>query len=314
MQVKKIKIGKIETQNNVFFAPLAGFSDFAMRDICALSGAGLCFTEMVSCKGLKYTPDASSELLYKNPSEKITAVQIFGSDEEVMGEIARSEYIAPFDIIDINMGCPVPKIYTNGEGSALLADLKQASKIISSVKKSQKPVSVKIRIGLTEGNFVTEEFAKMAEDSGADMLTVHGRVRTAYYQGEVNYREIAKAKNAVSIPVIANGGIFTKEDADKMIEQTGADGVMVARGALENPLIFEEILGVKCGYSLKELISRQTDLLKQRYGAERSAIMFRKQAAYYLKGVEGGKKLKEKIFASSDINEVKNILLSVEGL
>ncbi|MBO7214774.1 MAG: tRNA-dihydrouridine synthase [Clostridia bacterium] len=314
MQVKKIKIGSVELPNNVFFAPLAGFSDFAMRDICALAGAGLCFTEMVSCKGLKYTPEASNELLYPSVSEKVKAAQIFGSDEVIMGEIAKSHYLKDYDIIDINMGCPVPKIYSNGEGSALLNDLSQASKIISAVKKSGKPVSVKFRIGLTENNFVTRDFAKMCEDSGADLITVHGRVRTAYYQGEVNYNEIALAKNAVSIPVIANGGIFCREDAKTLMERTGCDGVMVARGALENPLIFEEILGVSCGYTLKDLISRQIDLLAERFGESRSAVVFRKQAAHYLKGVSGGKKLKEKIFASLDIKEIKNILLSCESL
>ncbi len=312
--IKKLKIGGIETPNNIFFAPLAGFSDSAMRMVCSLAGAGLCFTEMVSCKGLKYTPQASSELLHTYDGEKIKAVQIFGSDENIMGEIARSNYLEPFDIIDINMGCPVPKIYTNGEGSALLNDIKQASKIISSVAKCGKPVSVKIRIGVEEGKFITEDFAKMVEDSGASMLTVHGRVRTKYYQGEVNYKEIEKAKKSVSIPVIANGGIFTKEDAFKMMQETGADGVMVARGALENPLIFEEILGEKCGYTLKDLISKQVELLSNRYGATRAAVVFRKQAAYYLKGVNGGKKLKEKIFSSLDINEVKNILLSAPEL
>lgn len=312
--IKKLKIGGIETLNNIFFAPLAGFSDSAMRMVCSLAGAGLCFTEMVSCKGLKYTPQASSELLHTYDGEKIKAAQIFGSDETIMGEIARSEYLENFDIIDINMGCPVPKIYTNGEGSALLNDIKQASKIISSVAKCGKPVSVKIRIGVEENKFITEDFAKMVEDSGASMLTVHGRVRTKYYQGEVNYKEIEKAKKSVSIPVIANGGIFTKEDAFKMMQETGADGVMVARGALENPLIFEEILGEKCGYTLKDLISKQVELLSNRYGPSRAAVVFRKQAAYYLKGVNGGKKLKEKIFASLDINEVKNILLSAPEL
>ncbi len=314
MEIKKIKIGGVETPNNIFFAPLAGFSDSAMRYVCSLAGAGLCFTEMVSCKGLKYTPQASSELLHTYDGEKIKAVQIFGSDDIIMGEIARSEHLEKFDIIDINMGCPVPKIYSNGEGSALLNDLRQASKIIKSVSKSGKPVSVKIRIGVEDGNFITEDFAKMAEDSGASLLTVHGRVRTKYYQGEINYTEIEKAKKAVSIPVIANGGIFSKEDAEKMMSETGADGVMVARGALENPLIFEDILGVSSGYTLKDLISKQIDLLNKRYGVERSAVVFRKQAAYYLKGVDGGKKLKERIFASLDINEVKDILLSANIL
>lgn len=310
MQIKKIKIGNVETPNNLFFAPLAGFSDFAMRKVCSLAGAGLCFTEMVSCKGLKYTPQASSELLYTYDSESLKAVQIFGADSEIMGEIAKSSYLENFDIVDINMGCPVPKIYSNGEGSFLLTDIKNASKIISSVAKSGKPVTVKFRIGVTEDKLVTSDFAKMCEDSGASLITIHGRVRTAYYSGEVNYNEIEKAKAKISIPVIANGGIFTKEDADIMMDRTGADGVMIARGALENPLIFSQILEKEPNYTLKDLICIQADMLKERYGKERSAVVFRKQAAYYLKGVIGGKKLKEEIFASEDIDRVKEILLS----
>jgi nifR3 family TIM-barrel protein len=310
MKIKKIKIGGVETPNNVFFAPLAGFSDSAMREVCSLAGAGLCFTEMVSCKGLKYTPEQSVELLHTYDTEKLKAVQIFGSDENIMGEIAKSEHLAKFDIIDINMGCPVPKIYNNNEGSALLKDLLQAEKVISSVAKCGKPVSVKIRIGLTENDYVTREFARMVEGAGASMLTVHGRVRENYYNGEVNFIEIEKAKNAVSIPVIANGGIFSKVDAEVLMDKTGADGVMVARGALENPLIFEEILGVSCGYSIADLISIQIDRLSKRYGSERSAVIFRKQAAYYLKGINGGKKLKEQVFKSLDIFEVNEILLS----
>ncbi len=312
MEIKKIKIGNIETPNNLFFAPLAGFSDSSMRKVCSLAGAGLCFTEMVSCKGLKYTPQASSELLHTYDGETIKAVQIFGADENIMGEIAKSSHLEKFDIIDINMGCPVPKIYSNGEGSFLLSDLNQASKIISSVAKCNKPVTVKFRIGLIPDDFVTCDFSKMCEDSGASLITIHGRVRTSYYSGEVNYSEIEKAKNAVSIPVIANGGIFSKSDADIMMQRTGADGVMIARGALENPLIFSEILGETCKYSLKDLISIQIDLLKGRYGKERSAVLFRKQASYYLKGVIGGKKLKEEIFACFDIDRVKDLLLSAD--
>lgn len=311
MIIKPVKIGNIVTENNLFFAPIAGFSDLSMRKIISKSGASLAFTEMVSCKGLKYSPDASCELLKTYDGEKIKAVQIFGSDPDIMEWASKSEYLEKFDIIDINMGCPVPKIYNNGEGSALLNNLPLASKIIKAVCKSGKIVTVKTRIGVSEDKIITCDFAKMCEDSGASMLTIHGRVRPAYYSGEVNYNEIKKAKSVVKIPVIANGGIFTKSDADKMIEETGADGVMIARGGLENPLLFAEILG-KTELTLKELIKEQISTLKERYGENRSAIIFRKQAAYYLKGVSGGKKIKEQIFASTDINEVEKLLLSVE--
>ena len=310
MEIKSIKIGGITTKNNVFLAPLAGYSDASLRVVCSDYGAGLCFTEMVSAKGLKYSPKASSELLFTYDEETPKAVQIFGSDPDIMGEIARSSYLEKFDIIDINMGCPVPKIYSNGEGSALLKDPILASKIISSVKKSGKAVSVKFRIGLKEGEYVTKSFAKMCEDSGADMITIHGRVRTAIYAGECNFDEIANAKSAVKIPVIANGGIFSKEDADKMIEKTGADGVMIARGAMNNPQIFADILGVKPSFTLKEEILKHLRLLTERYG-ERTAVIFRKQMAFYLKGLKDSKKLKEKVFSATSTKEIEDVILSI---
>ena len=310
MIIKPLKIGNVTVKNNVFFAPLAGFSDASMRKICLKAGAGLAFTEMVSGKGLKYTPSASGELLFSYDDETVKAVQIFGSDVSVMKWVASSSYLENFDIIDINMGCPVPKIYNNGEGSALLNDLDLASKIIKAVKSSGKAVTVKFRTGVTENKLVTRDFAVMCEQSGADLITVHGRTRNAYYQGEVNFKEIESAKNAVSIPVIANGGIFSKHDADVLMDKTGADGVMVARGALENPMIFADILGIKQNFTIVDLIKEQTSLIKERYGNNRGAVIFRKQASYYLKGVKGSKRLKELIFASTSIDEVCSILTS----
>ena len=311
MQIKSIKIGKVETPNNVFLAPLAGYSDSAMRVICSELGAGVCFTEMVSAKGLKYSSNKTEDLLFTYPDEKIKAVQIFGSEPDIMGWASQSEYLEKFDIIDINMGCPVPKVFNNGEGSALLKNPLLASKIIESVKKSGKAVTVKFRIGLTEGKFVTESFAKMCEDSGADMLTIHGRVREAIYSGDVNYQEIQNAKAKVKIPVIANGGIFSREDAELMIKNTGADGVMVARGAMNNPLLFSEILGVKPKTSFKDLIKKHLTLLTQRYGEERSAVLFRKQMAFYLKGLKDSKRLKEKVFSATHVSEIFEVINSL---
>ncbi len=311
MQIKSIKIGKVETPNNVFLAPLAGYSDSAMRVICSELGAGVCFTEMVSAKGLKYSSGKTEDLLFTYPDEKIKAVQIFGSEPDIMGWASQSEYLEKFDIIDINMGCPVPKVFNNGEGSALLKNPLLASKIIESVKKSGKAVTVKFRIGLTEGKFVTESFAKMCEDSGADMLTIHGRVREAIYSGDVNYQEIQNAKAKVKIPVIANGGIFSREDAELMIKNTGADGVMVARGAMNNPLLFSEILGEKPKTSFKDLIKKHLTLLTQRYGEERSAVLFRKQMAFYLKGLKDSKRLKEKVFSATHVSEIFEVINSL---
>lgn len=312
MEIKSVKIGNVITKNNLFLAPLAGYSDAALRVICQGYGAGLAFTEMVSCKGLKYGNEKTSDILFTYPEEEIKAVQIFGNDPLIMGEIASSKYLEKFDIIDINMGCPVPKIYNNGEGSALLNDLNLASKIIKSVKKSGKAVTVKFRIGLTEGNFVTEDFAKMCEDSGADMITIHGRVKTAIYSGPCNYEEIKKAKRAVKIPVIGNGGIFSLEDANEMVENTGVDGVMIARGAMNNPMIFSEILQNNNLPPMKDMMLKHLKLLEERYGEERTAVIFRKQMAFYLKGFRNSKRLKEKVFSARVSSEIEEVILSLE--
>lgn len=307
MQLKRVKIGSLTTKNNVFLAPLAGYTNYAFRSICLELGAGLTFTEMVSCKGLKYSSQGTSDLLYTADNEEIKAVQIFGNDVEVMEWAAKSEYLAPFNLIDINMGCPMPKIYNNGEGSALLNNLNLASKIITAVKKSGKAVSVKFRIGIEEGHFVTTEFAKMCEDSGADMITVHGRVKDKIYQGDVNFKEIALAKNAVKIPVIANGGVFSKEDADKLMSETGADGIMIARGALYEPWLFSEITGNE-NYSKKDIIIKNVRLLQDKFDDKSISLFMRKQMMCYLHGVKGSKRYKEEILKSTCVEDFISVI------
>ena len=312
MQLKSIKIGNVTTKNNVFFAPLAGYSDAVMRSIIFKLGAGLCFSEMVSAKGLYYSPNASNELLYTYDDEEIKAVQIFGNDPDFIERATNNPLLSKFDIIDINMGCPVPKIFGNGEGSALMKDLKLASEIIKRAVKCGKPITVKFRTGITEDNLITQDFAKMAEDSGASLISIHGRTKTAIYSGECNFKEIEKAKNAVKIPVIANGGIFTQKDADEIMDKTGADGIMIARGALENPLIFAQITNTQTQLTLKDIILIQIELNEKRYGKERSAVLLRKQMAFYLKGAVGGKKYKEKVFSASNSDELKDIILNAD--
>lgn len=310
MQLKKIKIGNIETPNNVFFAPLAGYSDAIMRSLCYTLGAGLCFTEMVSAKGLYYSPNASSDIIFTYPNEKIKAIQIFGNDPEFIKRAVDNPLIEKFDIIDINMGCPVPKIFGNGEGSALMQNFSLASKVIKSACQGSKPVTVKFRTGITDDKPLTRDFAVMAEDSGASLITIHGRSKTAVYSGECNYAEIEKAKNAVKIPVIANGGVFSVDDANRLIENTGADGVMLARGVLENPFLISNLTGFTPKFTLKQFILKQIELASERYGYERSAILLRKQMAFYLKGATGGKKLKEQVFSASNAGELINIIES----
>ena len=313
MQLKRIKIGSFETDNNVFLAPLAGFSDFAMRKICSDYGAGLTFTEMVSCKGILYDNENTKILLKKTDGETISCAQIFGNDPNIMLEAIKRPPLCDFDVIDVNFGCPMPKIYQNGEGSALLKNPSLAEKIVAECKKSGKPITCKMRIGLTENSINGVEFATALENGGADMITVHGRTREKIYAGDIHSEEIAKIVTKVKVPVIANGGIFTKEDADKVMTETGADGVMLARGALEKPWLFAEILNIPYTADKKDLIFRHIDLLKTVYDDRTVAVTFRKQLCMYLKGEKNSAELKQKVLRVNSTDEMKKELAEFFG-
>lgn len=308
MKQKSVKIGTATAENNVFMAPLAGYTDFAFRSLCLSYGAGLAFTEMVSANGLLYGSRATKELLFTADGEKVKAVQLFGSDRLVMKEAVLSEALAPFDVIDVNMGCPVPKIYGNGAGSALLEDMPRAEKIISAMASTGRNITVKIRIGAVKGKPVAVEFAKMAAGAGAKLITVHGRYRPDYYGGAVDFAEIAAVKNAVDIPVIANGGVFSAADADELTDKTGADGVMVARGALGRPYIFAEILGRDYVYDMAETVRRQLALLKTRFDDRYIAVNFRKVMPHYLKGVKCAKEVKLAFVRVQSTAEIEALL------
>ena len=308
MNLKSIKIGDFTTENNLFFAPLAGFSDFATRDICLNYGAGLTFTEMVSCKGLLFGNENTENLLYSSPTEKIKCAQIFGNDPQIMRKAIEETPLSKFDILDINFGCPMPKIFNNGEGSALLLNPTLAEKIVYECSKTGKPITCKMRIGVVDGDFVTEDFVKAVCAGGAKLITVHGRTRDKIYAGEPNCEEIAKAKNASLVPIIANGGIFCKEDAERLIENTGADGVMIARGALERPWIFAEILGKEVKVCKKTLINEHIDRLLTRYDDRTVSIIFRKQLCLYLKGEKNSADLKQKLFTYKDTLSIKKAI------
>ena len=308
MLLKEIKIGSLTVPNNLFLAPLAGFSDFAMRQICLNYGAGLTFTEMVSCKGILYDNENTKDLLYTTSDEKIKCAQIFGNDPAIMRKAIESEALSSFDVIDVNFGCPMPKIFNNGEGSAVLKNPSLAEKIIYECSKTGKPITCKMRIGLTDGNFVTEDFVKAVTNGGAQMITVHGRTRDKIYAGEVNFDEIAKAKKVSSVPIIANGGIFTKDDAEVMMERTGADGIMIARGALERPWLFAEILGKDVKISKKDLINEHIDRLLTKFDDKIVAVTFRKQLCLYLKGEKNSSEFKQKLFTYKDTNSIKQAI------
>ena len=303
MCLTPIKIGNITTENNVFLAPLAGYTNYPMRRLCKGYGAGLCYTEMVSAKGLKYGSENTKELLYTDKEEGLCAAQIFGNDPDIMRFACEHESLAPFPIVDINMGCPVPKIYKNGEGSALLENPALAEKIVAECVKSGKMITVKFRIGITAEKLITEEFAKRMEGAGASLITIHGRTKDKIYAGEVNFAEIAKAKRAVKIPVIANGGVFSEADADILIKETGADGVMVARAALFNPQIFCQITKTQ-GESPFKMFEKQLKWTGQVCDERFTTVFMRKMGAFYIKGKRGAAAFKDRFFSAKTPEEI----------
>ena len=241
MYLKKLKIKDLELENNLILAPMAGVTDLPFRKICKEFGPGLVCTEMVSSKAI-YQDDTKTKLLMNTDGEKRPiSMQIFGSDEETMSYA--SKYVSKIaDIVDINMGCPAPKVVKNGDGSKLLLDIEKAEKVIKAVvKNSTKPVTLKIRKGWDCNNIVAIEFAQMAEKAGVSAITIHGRTRTEMYSGKVDLDIIKKVKESVKIPVIGNGDIVDEESALKMFEYTGVDGIMIGRGTFGNPWIFERI-------------------------------------------------------------------------
>ena len=271
-------------------------------------GAGLCFTEMVSANALKYKDRATKKLLFTTKEEKIRAVQLLGGIPAVMEQMAAGELLKDFDMIDINMGCPVPNVFKSGEGSALMLDPKRASAIIRGCKKSGKPVSVKFRTGIREDAMFTAEFARMCEASGADLISIHGRSRSMMYDGEPYYEEIEQAKAAVSIPVIANGGICSVEDAERMMDRTGADGVMPARYALEHPWIFSELTGRPCEKTAFQIVTEQLALTSRYYDETFTLTYMRKLASYMMKKRKGTKRYKEYLYKSGSLEELQEVL------
>ena len=276
MKLDRVQVGGYEIKNNVWLAPLAGYTNYPFREIALQSGAGFAFTEMVSAKGLCYGSENTKELLYTSENERgRVGVQIFGSDPAFMRRAAESEELSAFEIVDINMGCPVPKIYKNGEGSALLENPRLAERVVEETAKSGKIVTVKCRIGVSRERIVAEEFCKRMEGAGARAITVHGRTRADMYSGEPDYKAITAVKNAVSVPVIANGGVFSAKDAEIMMEKTGADGVEIARAALYDPQIFCEFSGEK-RKPLFEMVKRQTEETEKLYGERFATVFMRK--------------------------------------
>ena len=304
----EITIGGIRFPSNVLMAPLAGYTCFPFRLMVKRLGAGSAYTEMVSADALKYNDHATAKLLYTDDREKIKCVQLLGAIPTVFERAANSERLGHFDVIDINMGCPVPNVIKAGEGSALLEDIPRAAKIIEACKRSGKVVSVKCRIGMNPQKIVIEEFARMCEQSGADMITVHGRTRNMMYDGEPLYEWIRRAKEVVSIPVFANGGIDSKEKAQEMMEKTGADGIMLARYGFENPLIFAELTNTKSDDTKRSLILEQLDIAEECFEELYVLTYIKKLASYFMKKMPGTKRYKMDLYKCGSVSELRKLL------
>ncbi len=300
-----LKIGNIKVDGNLALGPMAGVTDLPFRVLCKEQGADLIYTEMVSAKGIYYKNKNTDALLEIREDERPVALQLFGSDPEIMGSMAAKIENRNFDILDINMGCPVPKVVNNGEGSALLKTPELAGKVVESIAKAiKKPVSVKFRIGFEEldGNIV--DFAKRMEASGAQLIAVHGRTRAQYYSGKANWDVIRSIKKAVSIPVLGNGDIFTPMDAKAMLEQTECDGIMIARGVKGNPWLFKQVktylekgerIPKPTCKELVEMVLRHGKLQVKYKGENIGIKEMRKHVAWYTSGYKNSAKLRGKV-------------------
>ena len=316
--MKKLKIGNVALSNPYILAPMAGVTDLPFRLLCKEQGAGLLCMEMVSAKAIQYNNKNTKALLEIHPEEEPVSLQLFGSDPEVISEVAKQIEELPFVILDINMGCPVPKIVRNGEGSALMNQPNLVHEIVSkTVKAIQKPVTVKIRKGFNDESINAVEIAKIIEDAGGAAVAVHGRTREQYYSGKADWDIIRQVKEAVSIPVIGNGDVTSGESALAMMRETGCDGVMIGRGAQGNPWIFSELREYeKTGQmparpsneELKEMMLRHARLQMQYKGDFLGIREMRKHVAWYTTGLPNSAKLRGEINAVESYEELQELL------
>lgn len=321
MERKTFNIGAFQPETPFVLAPLAGITDKAMRSLCSRQGASLVYTEMVSAKGLWYGDRKSRSLLEIGREEGPVAFQLFGSDPEILAFAAKELRDEDNVILDLNVGCPVPKVVKNGEGSALLKKLDVLYDVICAmVKAAEKPVTAKIRMGFERSSNTAVETAKALQAAGVAAIAVHGRTREQYYEGKANWQAIADVKRSVSVPVMGNGDVFSGQDAVDMLEETGCDGVMIARGALGNPWIFRDAASLWRGDGLPEppsdeerieMLLRHFDLITENKGERVAVREIRKHIGWYVKGMHGAAALRRKTNNITDGEEMRNTIKAI---
>lgn len=314
----KLTIGNVELKNNVILAPMAGVTDLPFRVLCKEQGAGLLCMEMVSAKAIYYGSKNTEELMKISPAEMPVSLQLFGSDADIMADMAKKIEEKPFAVLDINMGCPVPKVVNNGEGSALMKNPKLAEEIITKmVKAVKKPVTVKIRKGFDEAHLNAVEMAKIAEASGAAAVAVHGRTREQYYAGKADWDCIRAVKEAVKIPVIGNGDVTDALSAERLLKETGCDGVMVGRAAQGNPFIFREITEyLETGVippkptpaEVRATIERHARMQMEEKGEYTGVREMRKHLSWYTVGYPNSAKYRQMINSMETMEELLHSL------
>ena len=313
-----LTIGSVTLDNNIILAPMAGVTDLPFRLLCSEQGVGMCCMEMVSAKAILYKNKNTDSLLEIHPEEGPVSLQLFGSDPKIMSEMAKQIEDRPFDILDINMGCPVPKVVNNGEGSALMKQPELVGEIVSAVAGAiRKPVTVKIRKGFNDAHINAVEIAKIAEASGAAAVIVHGRTREQYYAGEADPEIIAKVKENVSIPVIGNGDVTDGTDAERMLRQTGCDGIMVGRAARGNPWIFRQIaaylengtvLQKPDNAEVKAMILRHAQLQLDCKGEYTGIREMRKHVSWYTAGLPNSARLRQSVNMAESFEELERLV------
>lgn len=304
-----MQIGTVTLKNPFILAPLAGYTDLPFRLLCRELGAGLCFSEMISCHGLTYGQEKTLEMLATVEEERPVAFQLFGNDPDIMGSAADILSIRPIDLIDINMGCPAKKVIKKGSGAALMKDMPRAEAIIRAVvKNTHLPVTVKFRSGWNTDNILAVEFAQMAQEAGASAVTIHGRTWSQAFGGKADWSIISQVKQSVSIPVIGNGDILCYQDGQHMMQETGCDGVMIGRGALGNPWVFQESGTPATLAGKMSVINRHIELIEKYLPTRLHYFKIKNHCIRYMTGLPGCSKLRKKISDCSSIQEISLLL------